>query len=150
MTPIVSISIRYPATRTRSFLGIVSTKFGSKSGRRGHYTETDIGSTSRTRWRMYRNMLSIGITLLSKHKSFSAPLYDSNSMVLCRLAAEYNLRLSYMKEFHEVFSENSDHADFKPLLQHMKVVDADGASQMDEDQWEAASTLSSIHKHTEY
>ena len=44
-----------------------------------------------------------------------------------------------MKEFHEVFSENSEHKDFKPLLQHMKVVDSHGESQMDEDQWEAAS-----------
>ena len=47
-----------------------------------------------------------------------------------------------MKEFHEVFSENCEHQDFKPLLQHMKVVDANGESQMDEDQWEAASTSS--------
>ena len=49
------------------------------------------------------------------------------------------MRLNYVKEFHEVFSENSDHPDFGPLLQHMKVVDANGESQMDEDQWEAAS-----------
>ena len=45
-----------------------------------------------------------------------------------------------MKEFHEVFGENQEHKDFGPLLQHMKVVDANGESQMDEDQWEAAST----------
>ena len=44
-----------------------------------------------------------------------------------------------MKEFHEVFAENQEHADFGPLLQRMKVVDANGESQMDEDQWEAAS-----------
>ena len=41
-----------------------------------------------------------------------------------------------------MFSENCEHQDFKPLLQHMKVVDANGESQMDEDQWEAASTCS--------
>ena len=56
------------------------------------------------------------------------------------MAAEYGLRPTYKKEFHEVFAENSEHQDFKPLLQHMKVVDAHGESQMDEDQWEAAST----------
>lgn len=58
-----------------------------------------------------------------------------------RLAAEYGLYLRYKKEFHEVFSENQKHRDFGPLLQHMKVVDANGESQMDEDQWEAASML---------
>lgn len=62
-----------------------------------------------------------------------------------RLAAEYDLRLNYVKEFHEVFSENSDHRDFGPLLQHMKVVDSNGESQMDEDQWEAASTYIILH-----
>lgn len=38
-----------------------------------------------------------------------------------------------------MFSDNEDHAEFGPLLQNMKVVDANGESQMDEDQWEAAS-----------
>ena len=37
-----------------------------------------------------------------------------------------------MKEFHEVFSENSEHQDFKPLLQHMKVVDAYLQSMLEE------------------
>jgi mRNA (guanine-N7-)-methyltransferase len=60
-------------------------------------------------------------------------------MTLCRLAEEYGLAPVYVREFHEVFSENEDHADFGPLLQNMKVVDANGESQMDEDQWEAAS-----------
>ena len=55
------------------------------------------------------------------------------------MADEYDLRLVYKKEFHEVFSENAEHPDFAPLLRHMKVVDANGESQMDEDQWEAAS-----------
>ena len=68
----------------------------------------------------------------------------SRSDNLRRLAGEYDLRLNYVKEFHEVFSENSDHPDFGPLLQHMKVVDANGESQMDEDQWEAASAFTQI------
>ena len=57
-----------------------------------------------------------------------------------RLAAEYDLDIVYEKEFHEVFSENQEHADFGPMLQHMRVVNASGESQMDEHQWEAAST----------
>ncbi len=58
-----------------------------------------------------------------------------------RLADEYDLVPVYVKEFHEVFAENEEHAEFGPLLQNMKVVDSNGESQMDEDQWEAASTL---------
>lgn len=57
----------------------------------------------------------------------------------CRLAAEYGLHPVYKKEFHEVFEEHQGHAEFGPLLERMKVVDKDGESQMDEDQWEAAS-----------
>ena len=56
-----------------------------------------------------------------------------------RLADEYDLVPVYMKEFHEVFAENDEHPEFGPLLQNMKVVDSNGESQMDEDQWEAAS-----------
>ncbi|KAK7693073.1 hypothetical protein QCA50_002638 [Cerrena zonata] len=55
------------------------------------------------------------------------------------MAAEYGLRLTYKKEFHEVFTDNQEHPEFKPLLERMKVVDKDGESQMDEDQWEAAN-----------
>ena len=55
------------------------------------------------------------------------------------MAAEYGLRPTYKKEFHEVFTDNQEHPEFKPLLERMKVVDKDGESQMDEDQWEAAS-----------
>ncbi len=56
-----------------------------------------------------------------------------------RLATEYGLHLTYVKEFHEVFADNQEHAEFGPLLEKMKVVDANGESSMDEDQWEAAS-----------
>jgi mRNA (guanine-N7-)-methyltransferase len=58
---------------------------------------------------------------------------------LYRLAAEYNMYPVYKKEFHEVFEDFKDHAEFEPLLQRMKVVDSNGETDMDEDQWEAAS-----------
>ncbi|KAG8904073.1 phosphatidylinositol-4- kinase [Tulasnella sp. 403] len=59
-----------------------------------------------------------------------------------KLAKEYHLRLVYKQEFHQVFEENREHEEFAPLLQRMKVVDANGESHMDEDQWEAASQKS--------
>lgn len=56
-----------------------------------------------------------------------------------KLASEYDLDLIYEKEFHEVYAENEEHPEYGPMLQHMKVVDSNGESQMDEDQWEAAN-----------
>lgn len=58
---------------------------------------------------------------------------------LTRLAAEYDLHPVYREEFHDVFSDHQDHAEFGPLMVRMRVVDANGESSMDEDQWEAAS-----------
>lgn len=58
-----------------------------------------------------------------------------------RLAAEYGLVLTYKKEFHEVFEEHQDIPEFKELMVRMKVVDANGESAIDEDQWDAASTF---------
>ena len=55
------------------------------------------------------------------------------------MAADYGLFPVYKEEFHHVFEEHQDHPDFKPLLVRMKVVDDEGASAMNEDQWEAAS-----------
>ena len=55
------------------------------------------------------------------------------------MAAEYKLRLLYKEEFHRIYEEHQDHPEFGPLMVRMKVVDSDGASAMDEDQWEAAS-----------
>lgn len=55
------------------------------------------------------------------------------------MAKEYGLFVKYKEEFHEVFSENQEHPEFGPLMLRMKVVDANGESSMDEDQWEAAS-----------
>ena len=41
-----------------------------------------------------------------------------------------------------MFTEFSDHSDFGPLMTKMQVIDAQGASKMDEEQWEAASESS--------
>ncbi|KAJ7905295.1 mRNA capping enzyme-domain-containing protein [Mycena olivaceomarginata] len=56
-----------------------------------------------------------------------------------QMAAEYGLHVVYKEEFHDVFSEHREHAEFGPLMVKMKVVDANGESAMDEDQWEAAN-----------
>lgn len=56
-----------------------------------------------------------------------------------RLAEEYHLVLKYRKEFHDMFTEFSDHSEFGPLMTRMQVVDAHGESKMDEEQWEAAN-----------
>ncbi|KAH9999001.1 mRNA capping enzyme-domain-containing protein [Russula vinacea] len=56
-----------------------------------------------------------------------------------QLAEKYKLRTLYKKEFHDVFQEFHEHADFRPLLQKMKVVDENGETEMNEDQWEAAN-----------
>ncbi|KAJ6455783.1 mRNA capping enzyme-domain-containing protein [Mycena sanguinolenta] len=56
-----------------------------------------------------------------------------------QMAADYGLRPVYKEEFHDVFSENREHPEFGPLMVKMKVVDANGESAMDEDQWEAAN-----------
>lgn len=56
-----------------------------------------------------------------------------------RLAEEYQLYPVYKEEFHQVFEEHREQKEFKELLWRMKVVDRDGESAMDEDQWEAAS-----------
>lgn len=62
------------------------------------------------------------------------------SLCLISLARSYGLRLLYKAEFHHVFEQHRDHPEFGPLLEKMKVVDSNGESHMDEDQWEAAST----------
>ncbi|KAG8966861.1 mRNA cap guanine-N7 methyltransferase [Tulasnella sp. 419] len=55
------------------------------------------------------------------------------------LAAEYGLVVKSKQQFHEVYEENHNHREFRPLLQKMKVIDENGESHMDEDQWEAAN-----------
>jgi mRNA (guanine-N7-)-methyltransferase len=75
------------------------------------------------------------------HFFFLLP-YLSSHVFVFRLAAEYGLHPLYRKEFHEVFEEFQEYPEFKPLLQRMNVIDANGETEMDEDQWEAASMLS--------
>ncbi|KAI6028341.1 guanine-N(7)-methyltransferase [Pisolithus orientalis] len=55
------------------------------------------------------------------------------------LAAEYALYPIYKEEFHQIFAEHRDEEEFKSLMLRMKVVDANGESAMDEEQWEAAN-----------
>ncbi|KAF9815455.1 hypothetical protein IEO21_04626 [Rhodonia placenta] len=62
-----------------------------------------------------------------------------------KMAAEYGLKLVYKEEFHQIFEEHHEHDEFGPLLQRMRVVDANGESHMDEDQWEAASVYMSAN-----
>jgi len=105
---------------------------------------TDIPFSSKTQWRMYLSMSFTG-TLLSS--AFIHALTTSQSLIYAipRLAANYDLYPLYKKEFHELFEEFHEHPEFKPLLQRMNVVDANGESEMDDDQWEAASTSSPSH-----
>jgi len=55
------------------------------------------------------------------------------------LAKEYGLHLLEGKEFHDIYMEEREHPNFGPLLKKMRVVDEQGSSQMDEDQWDAAN-----------
>lgn len=74
--------------------------------------------------------------------SFTERLFIS-SFIFFRLALQYGLHLLYKEEFQEIYNREHGHPEYGPLLEKMKVVDADGTSQMDEDQWEAASAYSS-------
>ncbi len=61
-------------------------------------------------------------------------------MTTCnRLASEFGLHPIFKEEFHQVYAENHERPEFKDLLIKMKVIDPQGVSAMDEDQWEAAS-----------
>lgn len=55
------------------------------------------------------------------------------------LAKEYSLYPIYKEEFHQIFAEHSEQDEFQELMVRMKVVDANGESAMNEEQWEAAS-----------
>jgi mRNA (guanine-N7-)-methyltransferase len=55
------------------------------------------------------------------------------------MASDYGLECVYREEFHQVFNEHQDHPEFRPLMLRMGVMDDQGESAMDEDQWEAAS-----------
>ncbi|KAI5479278.1 mRNA (guanine-N7-)-methyltransferase [Pseudohyphozyma bogoriensis] len=55
------------------------------------------------------------------------------------LAAEYGLQYTYHNDFQAIFSEEGSDPHFKDLLSRMKVVDANGDTEMSMDQWEAAN-----------
>jgi len=55
------------------------------------------------------------------------------------MAKGYGLHLKYKEEFHGMFEEHQDDPEFGPLMVRMNVVDSNGESSMDEDQWEAAN-----------
>lgn len=55
------------------------------------------------------------------------------------LALEYGLRAIYRTEFHDIFALERRDPEYGPLLQKMKVVNSRGDSEMNEDQWHAAS-----------
>jgi len=98
------------------------------------YMDMLITSSSRMRWRMYRNMSLIGRTSSRKYTY----IFVGRGLIK-RLAAEYGLQLVYKKAFNEILSEEQSSRDFGPLLAKMGVLNAEGASNMDEAQWEAAS-----------
>ena len=83
-------------------------------------------------------MLCNGTTLSSTFAQCPPSIHEGADNIIS-LAAEYGLALTYKEEFHQVFAENQDVPEFNQLLQRMKVVDVNGESSMDEDQWEAAS-----------
>lgn len=68
-------------------------------------------------------------------------------MAFSRLAEEYQLVLRYRKEFHDMYTEFSEHSEFGPLMTRMQVIDGQGESKMDEEQWEAASEYD-LSRHT--
>ena len=95
----------------------------------------------------YLNTLSIGINSSSKlpkllsisrfvvsFANFFAPPF-----FFFRLAAEYSLKPIFNAPFSDIFADESDDPLFAQLLTRMKVVDANGDAEMDEDQLEAAS-----------
>jgi hypothetical protein len=87
---------------------------------------------------MYPSTSSIGKTLSSELLNV---IHLNEYRMTCprRVAKEYGLSLRYKKEFHEIFQEESEDAEFALLLKRMKVVDENGDSAMDEEQWDAAS-----------
>ncbi|KIJ32457.1 hypothetical protein M422DRAFT_213808, partial [Sphaerobolus stellatus SS14] len=67
------------------------------------------------------------------------PEYVVHWQPFVALAKEYGLNIIYKREFGEVFADEREHPEYGPLLRRMKVVNADGVSDVDEEQWEAAN-----------
>jgi mRNA (guanine-N7-)-methyltransferase len=55
------------------------------------------------------------------------------------VAAEYGLELRFQADFQTIFSEEQEDPHFSQLLRKMRVMDAEGNAEMDEDQLDAAS-----------
>lgn len=58
------------------------------------------------------------------------------------VAEDYGLYPIYKEEFHSIYEQEAKEPEYAGLLKTMKVVDQNGESAMDEEQWEAASMLS--------
>jgi mRNA (guanine-N7-)-methyltransferase len=71
--------------------------------------------------------------------AFISPCPSILTTTCNRLASEFGLHPIFKEEFHQVYAENHERPEFKDLLIKMKVIDSQGVSAMDEDQWEAAS-----------
>jgi len=69
----------------------------------------------------------------------NVPEYIVRWQNFVEMATEYGLQLKYKEEFHTIYEEHQEHPEFGPLLLRMNVVEANGESSMDEDQWEAAN-----------
>jgi hypothetical protein len=89
---------------------------------------------------MYQSTSFTGTTL-SRESTSLLQWGASISNDFHSLAKEYSLLPIYKEEFHNIYTEESEDPDFGQLLKTMKVVDGDGSSAMNEDQWEAASAL---------
>jgi hypothetical protein len=105
-------------------------------------------SSSKMLSKKFQNMSFIGISSLSEFPllffflSLEFLLTDIKlffSLFGIRLAAEYSLKPIFNAPFSDIFADESDDPLFAQLLTRMKVVDADGNAEMDEDQLEAAS-----------
>ena len=57
------------------------------------------------------------------------------------LAATYGLESLYKEDFHTIYEKEREPVEFKQLLTTMMVVDSRGEGALDQDQWDAASTL---------
>jgi hypothetical protein len=70
-------------------------------------------------------------------------LAHADSGLPSSLAAEYGLDMTYIADFQQIFTDEKSVPAFADLLQRMKVITADGDTELTPDQWEAASESSS-------
>jgi hypothetical protein len=91
---------------------------------------------------MYQNMWCSG--MLSKGTLWCCVGLRSIADECHSLALEYGLKLLYHATFHELFEAEREAPEFAMLLQKMRVVTAEGESELTEEQWEAASKCTSL------